>query len=263
MVNIKAKKNIIVCAGIMSPSFLLHSGIGPECDLEKIGIPVVFNNLNVGRHISNQPLIIVTLSSNPDDMGTQRLNDLYVGGAFLPDPSVTSTARSIQLIGMNPSKGIMNIIIIPLFPKSTGFVEIFSSDPLASPVTNMNYLENPDDMATLKAAIRQVGLIANQMNHIDSSYKLLDPDPSILLDDIKLENFIRNNLSQNHHWRGSNIMGRDSSNAVVSPSGHVFGVKNLIVADASVLPTQVDGNTSAATYIVANIIVNKLLRKFH
>ena len=54
---------------------------------------------------------------------------------------------------MNPAKDIMNIIIFPLFPKSTGYVEIFSSDPLASPVTNMNYLENPDDMTTLRAAI--------------------------------------------------------------------------------------------------------------
>jgi hypothetical protein len=41
----------------------------------------------------------------------------------------------------------------------------------------------------------------------------------------------------------------------------VYGVDNLIIADASVLPTQVDGNTSAATYIVANIIANELLWK--
>ena len=99
------------------------------------------------------------------------------------------------------------------------------------------------------------------MNKIDSTHKLLDPDPSILLDDVKLEDFIRNNLSQNHHWRGSNIMDKDCSKAVVSSDGHVFGVNNLIVADASVLPTQDDGNTSTATYIVANIIANKLLNR--
>ena len=47
--SVYAKKAVIVCAGLGSSPFLLHSGIGPASLLNSLGIPVVFDNPNVGR----------------------------------------------------------------------------------------------------------------------------------------------------------------------------------------------------------------------
>lgn len=46
---------------------------------------------------------------------------------------------------------------------------------------------------------------------------------------------------------------------VVDSRGHVHGVKDLIVADASVVPFCVDGNTSAPAYLIGYTIARQLL----
>ena len=259
IIKIKANKKIIVCAGINSPLFLLHSGVGDAEELKKIGVPVIYNNPNVGKNLENQTLLILTATANPQDMGMNNFNDLYVGGAFLPDPSLSNNNRDIQLIGMNMQNGIFNIIIIPLKTKSRGSVKIISSDPLQVPLIDLGYFNNKEDITTYKAAIKQVNDIVNNMG--DPTYKLISPDEETLNNDVTLEDFIKENLEQNHHWIGSCRMSDSEKTGVVDHNGDVFGVKNLMVVDASILSFQNDGNTSAPTYLIANIIADKLLKK--
>ena len=69
------------------------SGIGPSNDLRRAGIPVIFNNPNVGKHLTNHTLNTATFSVNPKDL-PQLQNDpfaLYTGGAFLPNPLIAVT----------------------------------------------------------------------------------------------------------------------------------------------------------------------------
>ena len=52
-----------------------------------------------------------------------------------------------------------------------------------------------------------------------------------------------------------------NKNGVVDSEGHVHGVKDLIVADASIIPFTVDGNTSAPAYLIGFTIAQQLLRQ--
>jgi choline dehydrogenase len=49
-----------------------------------------------------------------------------------------------------------------------------------------------------------------------------------------------------------------SKGGVVDRKGNVHGVKDLLVADASVIPFTVDGNTSAATYLIGYTVARQL-----
>ncbi|AYV84919.1 MAG: copper oxidase [Satyrvirus sp.] len=257
LIKVKCRKKVIVSAGIMTPVFLLRSGIGPKEDLAEVGIDVVYDNPNVGAHLENQTIISVTASANPDDVGTPNPNDLYVGGAFLPDPSMPgSTTRAIQLIGMSMVQQFFNIIIAPVQPKSRGNIKIYSKDPLQVPVIDTGYFTDDHDIQTMEAAIKQANDIINNMG--DPKYKLINPDPSILDDPQQLQNFIKGNLSQTHHWVCSCRMSDNEKDGVVDPNGNVFGVSNLMVCDATCFPHQSDGNTSAPVYALANVIAEKL-----
>jgi len=258
LISVKATRKVIISAGIMTPPLLLHSGIGPVDELRKIGIPVVYDNPNVGRNLTNHTMITLTASANPDEMGINRLDDLYVGGAFLPDPSTNSVERGLQLIGINPTSTTFQIVVIPIQPKSKGNIKLYSSDTQHVPIIDIGYFTDPADLVTLKAAIRQVNNIINNMG--DPLYKLMIPDPATIENDALLEAFIKDNLDQTHHWTGSCRMTDNEKTGVVDPSGKVFGVKGLIIADATIIPVQNDGNVSGPTYIASRIIGKKLCK---
>ena len=65
--KVYAKKGVIVCGGLKSSFFLMHSGIGPKEELESLGIKVKFNNPNVGQALADQPHVILAYETNPAD----------------------------------------------------------------------------------------------------------------------------------------------------------------------------------------------------
>lgn len=62
-----AKKGVIVCAGLFSSAFLMHSGVGPAEELAPLGIRVKYNNPNVGKALADQPLLPTLWATNPAD----------------------------------------------------------------------------------------------------------------------------------------------------------------------------------------------------
>lgn len=105
-----ARKKVIVSAGMKSPSFLMHSGIGPADELIKAGIQVVKDNPNVGQHLANHSIIAVTFSTNPNDVPIppNDPNAHLIAGAFLPDPAPGSNPR-LRAVQIEPffSNGVL------------------------------------------------------------------------------------------------------------------------------------------------------------
>ena len=65
----------------------------------------------------------------------------------------------------------------------------------------------------------------------------------------ELENFVRQTGVTNHHPSSSCAMGT-GSNSVVDPRLRVHGVGGLRVADASIMPSVVAGNTNAPSIMI-------------
>lgn len=63
-----ARKKVIISAGINSAQLLMLSGIGPANLLEKAGIPVVFDNPNVGKNLRNHTLNFAVFTTNTNDI---------------------------------------------------------------------------------------------------------------------------------------------------------------------------------------------------
>ncbi|MEC0119328.1 GMC oxidoreductase [Paenibacillus apiarius] len=83
----------------------------------------------------------------------------------------------------------------------------------------------------------------------------------VIDDDLKLEKFIQDNFDHNHHQQSFLRMAPLNKGGVVDRLGKVHGVKDLIVADASIIPFTVDGNTSAAAFLIGYTIARQLRKK--
>jgi choline dehydrogenase len=257
-----ARKKVILSAGINSAQLLMLSGIGNRRQLQKAGIRVIFHNPNVGKRLRNHTLNFAVFTANPDDrpVPADDPSTLYTGGAFLPDPTpgADPERRAVQLAGIGSDRSL-TIVIIYLRPRSRGSIQIQNNDPLKIVLADEGFLSNPSDMEAIKNIYKiYIKDIAAQLEEIDPSYRLVSPSLSIINDDAKLEQFIKDNFGHNHHQQGSLRMAPIHKGGVVDRMGRVHGVKNLIVADDSIIPFTVDGNTSAPAYLIGYTIAKQL-----
>lgn len=263
--NVYARKKVILCAGIYSNCLLQISGIGSKDLLKSIGIDVIYDNPNVGKNLINHFINMAVFTANPDDPGVpeEDPNALYVGGAFLPDPTppVDPLVRGVQLIGVSGGPGSFVIAIITNQPKSRGTVTIQSKDPLQVPLVDDGTFTDSADLDTFMNVYKiYIKEIAARLNALDSQYVLVDPTLDIINDDELLEEYILANIDHTHHWTGTCRMAPLDQGGVVDSHGNVYGVENLVVADDSIAPFIPDGNTAACAFMIGRKIALDIKR---
>lgn len=260
--QVYAKKGVIVCAGLFSSPFLMYSGVGPAPLLESLGIPVIFDNPNVGQGLADQAGIAILFTSNPADTPLKTKNGVFDQIAFLPAPGENAAVRQVRFAVVNPIPGLSAALVDLIQPKSRGNIAINSANPLAPPVINEGEFDQPADLMLYQQAFQiYVKNIHLALQAIDPLYRLIIPDPSILDDPVALTNFIKESVFSNESFQSHCRMASFGEGGVVDSTGHVYGVQNLIVADDSIVPMAMDGATMASAYLIAENIARILLNQ--
>lgn len=255
-------KEVIVCAGLYSSPFLMHSGVGPADKLNSLNIPVVYANPNVGQGLADQPNVLTLFSANPDDFPTRNINSPFDQISWLPAPGGNPNKREIRFATISPTPGFTVGFVDLVQPKSRGSITINSADPLASPVINYGELSNSQDLILFQKAFQvYIKEINCALQEIDPLYKLLSPDPAILDDLPKLTAFIRKHAGTNLSYQSHCRMAPRNQKGVVDSTGLVYGVQNVRVADDSIVPMPMDGSTMATAYLISTNIAEILLGK--
>jgi choline dehydrogenase-like flavoprotein len=276
----RAAREIILCGGaVNSPQLLMLSGIGPEEHLAALGIPVVSPVPGVGQslqdHYSAPLKLKCRLPITVNDVMQSNLKKLKVGLEYYlfrkgPLAMCTSPAAlfartraelaspdiklSIQPFsadrpqdGLHPWSGF-SMIVYQLRPDSRGEIKLKSSNPADPPAVHPNYLTVENDQRTIVDGLKLCRrLLAHPAlaQFVESEHL---PGASVQ-SDAELLAFARQRGGTVFHPTSTCKMGIDAM-AVVDPELRVRGIDGLRVADASVMPTVVSGNTNAATIMI-------------
>ena len=276
---VRARREVILCGGaFQSPQLLMLSGVGPAAHLRDHGIEVVADSPGVGENLQDHlDYCVLRRSASPASVGNtwsfitglplayrqfRRRGDgvltsnLAEAGAFLKtDPRLAEPDIQLHFVpGLVDDHGRKKHLgggvschICVLRPKSRGRVSLSSADPKAAPLIDPNYLSDADDLARLMAGARMVFRLFETPALADISGERLylqDED-----DPVKLEADIRARADTIYHPVGTCRMGRDET-AVLDPDLRVKGVEALRVADASIMPTLIGGNTNAPSIMI-------------
>ena len=131
-------------------------------------------------------------------------------------------------------------------PKSRGSIHLTGKNP-DDPVRIVpTYLDDPQDLKDLAIGLSMARAIANSAPLRPFTGREVAPGP---IHGAELERFFRDGLVTFWHQSGTARMGRDEM-SVVDGQLKVYGVDNLRIADASILPRVTTGNTMAPCVVI-------------
>ncbi|GAA4013937.1 GMC family oxidoreductase N-terminal domain-containing protein [Deinococcus rubellus] len=273
--TIRAERGVILAAGaITSPHLLMLSGVGERAMLEAAGVAVVHELPGVGQNLQDHlfvPLVYETDTISIKDATSEANFALYLseqqgmlcsniaesGGFMKSDPNLN--APDLQFhngAALFVDHGFLELdghhfTLLPslVAPHSKGQIRLASSDPQTYPLIEPDYLSDERDMDVLLHGMR----LARQVGESEalSGYRTREamPGENVQSDD-GLRDYIRAQAMTIYHPVGTCKMGHDDL-AVVDDKLQIRGLTGLWVADASVMPSIVRGNTNAPTIMIA------------
>jgi len=287
---INARREIILSAGSFhSPKLLMLSGIGPRDELDHHGIDIVHEADEVGRNLQDHVGAPVTrrlkgakglhgadkglaaLGHGIAYFGARRgllASNLLQAGACIdtsgdgrPDVQYNLAPFAPGAPGTPPLPfHAVQVHPMTMRPKSRGRLGLASRNPADPPKFASRVLSEEADMDTLRRGVRFAQKIfeAPELSDILGSEVWPGPDVSTKAGSNRLDDAIREHARTIYHPAGTCRMGPTKAH-VVDLQLRVNGIEGLRVADCSVMPALVSGNTNAPTMMIADRAADAVL----
>lgn len=277
--DLGAGREIVLAGGAFhSPQLLMLSGIGPGQHLREMGIEIVADSPDVGENLQDHiDYITIHRSKKKDVFGLSLagVRDIWRGirdwresGTGILTTTFAETGGFVKsqphlerpdlqyhfVVGMVDDHNRklhlghgFSCHVCVLRPKSRGTVRLASGNPDAKPLIDMGFLTEREDMDALLKGFRAMRQILEAPALEPWRGQELYTDG--IDDDRQLEKIIRDRADTVYHPVGTCRMGSDAG-SVTDPQLRVRGVEGLRVADASIMPRLIGGNTNAPTIMI-------------
>lgn len=279
--RLQARREVVLAAGgIASPKLLQLSGVGDAEHLRSHGIDVVSHLPGVGENYQDhleatvQGETVSPIALLGHDKGLRAVGHMlqylltrtgvltstvvesggFADTANVGQPDVQFHVLPI-LSGFADRKPLPGhgISVNPCFlrPRSRGTVKLRSADPNAEALFNANSLSDEGDVDTLVRGVRLAIRILEAPSLASILKRRVLPEIGIEQDEAALKDYVRSIAKTVFHPSGTCKMGPETdAMAVVGQDLKVLGTEGLRVADASVMPTLVSGNTNAPAIMI-------------
>ena len=286
--QIHARREVLLSAGAMqSPQILMLSGVGDQHELAEHGIEVKQHLPGVGKNFHDHSDFIFgyKVAAIPGTFGLSLKGSLDLwaqvkryrkerkglittnfaecGGFIKSSPEQTLPNLQLHFVvalvdnharTMHMGHGISCHVCL-LNPKSRGTIKISGAsidDPL---LIDPNFYDDASDLEEMVKGFK----LTQQLMHSQAFKDIIKKD--LFTADVQTDEDIRNILRERsdtvYHPVGSCKMGIDDM-AVVDPRLRVYGIQNLRVVDASIMPNVVNGNTNAPAIMIAEKAVDMI-----
>jgi choline dehydrogenase len=285
--TLTARREVIVaCGAYGSPQLLQLSGVGDAAALQSLGVAPLLDLPAVGRNLQDHPAASVAMrTANTESYGLSwrtAPRSLRIAAQYLLLRSGPLASNVFEANGFMRSRPQLDrpdlqIIFLPVHrnasghwlprghgygvifvnvrPASRGSVSLTSGDPHDKPAIDFNFLAAPDDLDVLVRGFEVARSILSAPSFAPLAAREISPGPEVR-ERAQIEAHIRSSLVTVHHACGTCRLGD-----VVDRSLRVKGLDALRVADASVIPTVIAGNSNIPVNALAERAADLILGK--
>ncbi len=288
-VEVGVRKEVVLSAGaIKSPHILQLSGIGGKEDQARAGLPLVHELPGVGHNLQEhldvlvryrckKPVALNSAATNPllqaktawdyfvNGKGIGACNNIEAGAFFrteegLDRPDIQMHFVPILMYGLIdkvPKEHGITLHACNLRPKSRGTVLAKSRDPFDAPTIDFNLLAEEYDWQKLLKALDWCRKLMAAPAWADYIGEEIDPGTELQSEEQKRKGIVKSSDTV-YHPVGTCKMGNDEM-AVVDHELKVRGIEGLRIADASIMPTLIGGNTNAPCMMIGEKCADMML----
>lgn len=281
MQTVRARREVVLSAGaIGSPQIMMLSGLGDPEDLRPHGIEVQAELTGVGKnlqdHLQARPVFKTDLSTINIETNNLLKQAMIAAQYALTGKGPMTMAASLgtgflkteehletpdiqfhiqPFSADNPADGAhkfsaFTASVLQMRPESAGHLELKSANPEDHPAIHPNYLAVDTDCRTIVKGIqiaRRIAQFSPLKEHITEEHA---PGQGVAFDDEAATlDWARRTAVTIYHPTGTCKMGTDPM-SVVDARLRVRGVEGLRVADCSIMPRIVSGNTNAPAIMI-------------
>lgn len=280
-IMVKAGREVILSGGaINSPQLLMLSGIGEAAQLSATNIEVRADLPGVGKNMQDHLQARLVYKCNEptlnDEVGSL-MGQAKIGLKYLmfragpmtmaaslatgflktrPELETPDIQFHVQpLSAENPGKGAdkfsaFTMSVCQLRPESKGEIRLKTNNPRDYPMIHPNYLSTKTDCDTVVAGVNIARTIARHAPLTSKISEEFRPHADLDITDYDATlDWARNNTASIYHPTGTCKMGSDPA-SVVDDRLRVHGITGLRVADCSIMPEIVSGNTNAPAIMI-------------
>ncbi len=279
--RLKCRREVVLSAGtIASPRILLASGVGDEADLRQLGIEVNSHLPGVGRNLQDHVDCMVTVRSASSV--TQGISWKTLPKVLAAPFRYMAQRRGLLTTNFSEAGGFARTIyaneepdvqfhFFPgyrshrgrtfefghgyslhtcvLRPRSAGTVSLANDGTRRNVLIDHNFLSDDQDAKILIEGFKEARrLLASPVFDKVRGKEMLPGDH--VQTDEQIMAYLRDHASTVYHPVGTCKMGLDEASVVHPETLRVRGVQNLRVADASIMPALISGNTNAASMMI-------------
>lgn len=279
--RITCNREVVLSSGaIGSPQILMLSGIGEGEQLKANGIEVIRDLPAVGKNMQDHLQARLVFKCNEPTLNDEvrsLFNQARIAAKYALFRSGPMTMAASLAVGFmktgphvdtpdiqfhvqpwsadSPGEGVhpfsaFTMSVCQLRPESRGEIKLNGSDPHSYPAIHPNYLSTELDCRTIVEGVKIARKIAREDPLNAKIAEELRPTKELDLDDYDgTLDWARSNSSSIYHPTGTCKMGQGPG-TVVDARLRVHGIRGLRVADCSIMPEIVSGNTNAPAIMI-------------
>jgi choline dehydrogenase len=271
--ELRAREIVLSAGAVHSPAILLRSGIGPAAELRALGIAVVHDLPDVGRHFMDHPILRATLHLRDEHRAhgaDARHTNCCVtyssglgGGGERDMIMIAYNHRGLTPDGAPGPTGAVGAALYDAF--SRGHVRLVSPDPETDPEIEENMLADPRDRLRLRDAVRRLARLVEQPAFPRIAERITFGDSALSLPEAaglpeaELDALMLAEAGDIQHAAGTcRMTAHEEPRGVVDPDLRVRGIRGLRVADASIMPSDCRANLHFTCVMIGEMLARRM-----
>ena len=256
--QVSARLVILSAGALMSPTILMRSGVGAEAQLARLGVDTVRQAPGVGKNLSDHPALgVVCQVRDPSliDFDRPMIQTILRYTAEGSDKRNDLQIEQISFAGRPGGPPLFMLAPVLEYQYGRGELSLSDAGTFTAPVVLNRFCEDPRDASRLASCMRdtlaftRAGALAEMIESVNF------PDTGRGTDLTDLEQLCRKFSGSGYHPCGTVKMGpEEDAMAVVDAKGRCHGLEQLVVADASIMPSVPRANTNLTCFMIGERI---------